>query len=118
MVAEYYFKWGSEGTPGQMLIDLRKSGASFPLERRFRVASASFLGNMAMQQEDIGWKRVAIPEIKRALVADPTQADLLGMLIASELAIGDVKSAQAHYDQFKLVAKKSSLLDMVKQAKQ
>jgi hypothetical protein len=116
--AEYYNKWGMEGEPPEMVVNLRKSGALFPLDRRFRTASAVFLGNMAMQQDDIGWKRVAIPEIRRALVTDPTQADILAMLIASELSVGLNEDAQKHYDKFKIIAKKSPLLEMVRQSKQ
>lgn len=98
-------------------MDLRKSAELFPLDRRFRIASASFLANMAMQQADAGWKVYAVPEIRRALRNDPTQADILAMLVACELSLGMNYEATQHYIQFKTVARKSPLLDMVKDAR-
>lgn len=118
ITAEYYYKWGSEGSDiGEMVNDLRRSAHIFPLDRRFRTSSASFLANAAMQQSDPAWQRIAIPEIRHALQADPTQADILAMLVACELNLGLTSEARAHYAQFKYVAKRSPLLDFVAQAK-
>jgi hypothetical protein len=99
-----------------MVLHLRESAKWFPLDRRFRTASASLLGNQAIQQKDPQFKIVAIPELKYALQTDPTSADLLAMLVASELAMGQTEEAQVYYNQFRYVAKKSPLLDMVKNA--
>ena len=118
ITAEYYYKWGSEGSDiGEMVNDLRRSAHIFPLDRRFRTSSASFLANAAMQQSDPAWQRIAIPEIRHALQADPTQADILAMLVACDLNLDRVAEAQVYYDQFKRVAKMSPLIQMVKDQK-
>lgn len=74
------------------------------------------LGNLGIQNGD-DWKRVAIPELQHALITDPTQADLIAMLVASDLVLNRTEEAQRYYDRFKIVAKRSPLLDMVKGAR-
>ena len=89
----------------------RKAAAVFPLERRYRVASAILLGNIAVQNNNKDLMKVAIPEIKQALVTDPTQADLLAMLIVSDLTLGQNEEAQTYFNQFKYYAKNSPLIE-------
>lgn len=118
MLAEFNYVLGWNGNDlRSMVLHLRESAKWFPLDRRFRTASASLLGNQAIQSTDPTYKTVAIPELKYALRTDPTSADLLAMLVAGELAMGQTEEAQVYYNQFKFVAKKSPLLDMVKAAR-
>lgn len=67
------------------------------------------LGNIVLQASP-EWKLAALPELKAALETDPTQADLLAMLVSIDLSLDRTEEAQAYYDQFKLVAKRSQLL--------
>lgn len=97
--------------------DMRASAAIFPFDRRFRIASASLLGNIALENADAAFLKAAVPELKVALQTDPTEADLLAMLIAFDLASGNTAEAQTYYDTFKIVAKQSPLIEMVNQAK-
>ncbi len=93
----------------------RRAAKLFPLERRFRIASANQLANFALQAEkNDTLLEIAASEIKYRLTTDPTQADLLAMLVQIELTLNHDAEAQLYYDQFKRVAKKSPLLDLVK----
>jgi hypothetical protein len=99
-----------------MIGELRESARLFPFDRRFRTASASLLGNQAIQAKQPAYTIAAIPEMKMAIETDPTSADILAMLVASDLAMGQTEEAQHYYDQFKRVAKRSPLIEMVKEA--
>lgn len=116
LLAESYYAFGMNGTgpAGDRIVALRHAANLFPLERRFRTASALLLGNLAIQQGSDEWKAAAVSELKMALDRDPTQADLLAMLIAFDLSLDRTAEAQTYYDQFKRVAKTSPLIDMVK----
>lgn len=115
MLAEFNYVLGWSGNDLRtMVLHLRESAKLFPLDRRFRTASASLLGNNAIQSSDPTYKIVAIPEMKYALRTDPTAADIIAMLVACDLAMGQTEEAQVYYNQFKYVAKKSPLLDMVR----
>lgn len=59
----------------------------------------------------------AIPEMRLAMISDPTQADILGMLVACERAVGQEDLAQAHYRWFKYIAKRSLALEWMQEAK-
>lgn len=54
------------------------------------------LGNLALTRKEREFKIIAIPEIEAALVNDPTQSDLLVMVIQSEWALGLKDYAQTH----------------------
>jgi hypothetical protein len=97
----------------QKVTLLRNSAQLFPLDRRYRIASALLIANIAVQIKEDNWKRFAIPEVRKALMTDPTSADLLAMLIMCELALGQNADAQADFDQFKHVAKISPLIAML-----
>lgn len=111
MLAEYTYARGTDGsgTVGQQLSVLKLGAKLFPLERRFRTAPAKVLGNIVLQASP-EWKLAALPELKAALEADPTQADLLAMIVSIDLSLDRTEEAQAYYDQFKLVARKSALI--------
>ena len=94
---------------GERVVTLRQAARLFPFDRRFRTASAVLIANIALQTDLKDWKAAAVPELKVALATDPTQADLLGMLIAFDLALERTAEAQAYYDRFKQVAKNSPL---------
>lgn len=114
MLAEIdYVNGMTQGSLGDRVTALRQSAILFPFERRYRIASAILLGNLALAQ-NLEWKRVAAIELRAALTKDPTSADLLAMVVAFDLALDRTAEAQAYYDQFKRVAKKSPLLDMVR----
>lgn len=114
MLAEYTYAQGTDGsgTVGQQLSTLKLGAKLFPLERRFRTAPAKVLGNIVLQASP-EWKLAALPELKAALDTDPTQADLLAMIVSIDLSLDRTEEAQAYYDQFKLVAKSSPLNGMV-----
>jgi hypothetical protein len=118
LAAECEYASGISGTKmaGDRIGALRLSARLFPIERRYRIASALLLGNIALQNDNAQWKAAAVPEIKLALVDDPTSADLLAMLIAFDLSLDRINEAQAYYDRFKRVARRSPLLDWVKAA--
>jgi hypothetical protein len=92
-MGEYYYR-GGEQTVGQVLSDLHKAATWFPLERRFRVGAALVLGNLAMARSEREFKVVAIPELQAALARDPTQADLLVMIVTIERALGQEPEAR------------------------
>lgn len=118
MLAEYYYSVGKAGRDArENIAAFRHSAELFPLDRRFRTASALFLANLAVSRDNEQLKKIAIPEIKVALQTDPTQADLLAILITCELELKLDKDAQGHFEQFKRVAKKSPLIEMVSTAK-
>jgi hypothetical protein len=76
------------------------------------------LGNLSIQAsgkpEDVQiWRQAGIAEIKHALERDPTQADIMAMLIMLELSLNQEAEAQQYYTHFKHIAKKSALLDKV-----
>ena len=75
------------------------------------------MGNLGVQIDNKDLKRIAVPEMKAALVNDPTSADILAMLVACDLNLDRDTEAQLYYDQFKRVAKMSPLIQMVKDQK-
>lgn len=70
------------------------------------------LGNIVLQASP-EWKLAALPELKAALETDPTQADLLAMIVSIDLSLDRTEEAQAYYDQFKRMAKSSRLNELV-----
>jgi len=61
---------------------LRESGQIWPLDHRFRSASAMALGSLAIQFDSPDLKALAVTEIETALAKDPTSVDLLVMVLA------------------------------------
>lgn len=94
--------------------DLRIAGWLFPFDHRFRTASALYLGNAALSTGHDDWKVAAAIEIMAALRQDPSAADLMLMLIRFDLELHRYDEAQAYFEQFKRVAKKSLLIPFVK----
>lgn len=82
----------------------------FPWEHRFRTAAGILVANAGIQTKELSVKAALIPAVKQALISDPTQADLLAMLIDMDIAIGNQPEAQFYLNQFKRVAKKSALI--------
>ena len=114
-MAEYTFSWGMTGPQDAAVnvINLRKSAAWFPLDRRFRIASASYILNLAVGIDNDQWKAAAIPEGLYALQTDPSSADILALVTACELKLGRGPEASKHIAQFKHYAKMSHLMDGV-----
>jgi hypothetical protein len=111
-LAEYYYAQASRVTDAAQMITMdRKAAVVFPLDRRYRMASAIAMGNIAIQGQNKDWMKITIPEIKAALVTDPTQADLLFMLIVCDLTLGQNDEAQTYFNQFKYYAKNSPLIE-------
>jgi hypothetical protein len=95
------------------VINLRKSAEWFPLDRRFRLASALYILNLAAKLDDDKWKAAAIPEGLHALQTDPSQADVIALVTLCELKLGRPEAPQ-HIAQFKHYAKQSHLMDDLK----
>jgi hypothetical protein len=114
LLAEWTFAQAVKSeTPAQKIIGLRKSAALFPLDHRFRLASALAIGSYAAASPSDDWKLAAIPELRLALARDPTAADVLAMLIKFEMDLGLTNQAQQDFNQFKRVAVKSPLIEFV-----
>lgn len=85
----------------------------FPLERRYRLEAALTLGNAALSFGTAEWQAAALPELKMALVRDPTQSDLLAILLLCELHLHRDHEAKAVYWQFRHVARASLVADQI-----
>lgn len=55
---------------------LRHSAELFPLDYRFRKASALYLARVAIEQGSPQWEAAALPELYHALRTDATSVDL------------------------------------------
>lgn len=78
LLAEFEYVGGlQEHTAGEAVVRLRRSAELFPLDHRFRDASALYLGDKAMIFKDPQWEAAALPELYHALRFDPTSPDLL-----------------------------------------
>lgn len=93
--------------------ELRKAAELFPLERRNRQASASLIGNIAIQNNDPQWKLAAIPELRFALSKDPASADLLAMLVVFEVSMGQREQGKKDFAIYKQIAKLSPLIGIM-----
>jgi hypothetical protein len=91
---------------------LRRAGALWPFERRFREASARKLAHMALAANTEPWRLAAIAELRHALAMSVNSADLLAILITLELAQDLVPDARAHFENFRAVARKSQFLEL------
>lgn len=99
------------------MIDAARASASwFPLDRRFRTTPANLISNLAVALKQDDWKIVAIGETRAALRRDPTSADLIGKLIAFEIAVGQIEQAKADFARFKMIARKSTLIPMIEKS--
>lgn len=83
---------------------LRFSGRMFPLDRRFRIASALYMGNTTLPLKDYAYRMRTIAELRYALRRDPTQGDLLVLLVLTEASVELFADAQRHLDQLRFVA--------------
>lgn len=91
---------------------LRRAGALWPFERRFREASARQLAHGALASNTAPWRAAAIAELRAALTLSINSADLLAVLITLELAHGLDAEARAHFANFRVVARKSQFLEL------
>ena len=99
---------------GDSILNLRQAAIKYPYFYVFRSAAALKLGNLALQQHSKIWYEAARPEILDALNYDPYAPDLLALIINMDLNLNFTKHAQDSYDKFKLVAKKSYLIEYIK----
>lgn len=107
--------WTNTNVP-QAIGELRRVGEIFPLERRYRQASASLISNIAIQNDDPQWKAAAIPELRVALSKDKTSADLLAMLLAFEMSDGQFDQGKRDFALYKRIARNSPLVGMIENA--
>ena len=78
LTAEFQYAAGMQASSVPTAVShLRLAARLFPLDYRFRKASALYLANIAVEQNTKDWDRAALPEVYQALRADPTSADLL-----------------------------------------
>lgn len=89
----------SSSQAGDSIGYLRGAASVFPLESKFRKASALRLVEVAMSQPDPRWKEAALPELYQALTIDPTSADLLSDMRQIEKALGREPTHAAMFDK-------------------
>lgn len=92
------------------IVAYRTAGKVFPLSRRNRTGSAIYMLNIALRVEDKRWKAAAVAEAQAALRIDPTQADVMGMMIGCEMQLGRQDDAYRHLQAFKHIAPGSPLI--------
>jgi hypothetical protein len=63
--------------PATAVYHLRLADKVFPLDYRFRKASALYLAGVADSQHNPDWDKAALAEVYSALRIDPTSADLM-----------------------------------------
>lgn len=113
LVAEYVYTQGmrEQNMPESIML-LRRAGALWPFERRFREASARKLAHGALATNTAPWRLAAIAELRHALTMSKNSADLLAILVTLELAQGLDGEAQGHFENFRAVARKSQFLEL------
>lgn len=118
VLAEHTYTMGMRASamPESVML-LRRAGALWPFERRFREASARKLGYAALAANTAPWRAAAIAELRAAVAVSKNSADLLVVLITLELAHGLDSDAQAHFENFRLVARKSQFLELAESLK-
>lgn len=117
-LAEYTYSQGMAMRELSSSVQLlRRAGALWPFERRFREASARKLAHGALAVNTEPWRLAAIAELRAALTMSKNSADLLAILITLELAQGLDSDARAHFANFRLVARKSQFLELAESLK-
>jgi hypothetical protein len=99
---------------GNSIVLLRQAAIDYPYNFTFRSAAALKLGNGAVGSKLEAWQIAANPELREALDSDPYAPDLLALMILNDMALNDYRNAQVYFDRFKLVAKKSYLIEYIK----
>ena len=82
------------------------------------MGAARLISMIALASDNIEWKKAAIPELTVALNTDITASDLLMRLILIDLSLNRNEQAQFYYDRFKLVARRSPLIELVAKSHQ
>ena len=90
-----------------------KDGGFYPFAYIFRSATALRIGNEALKSSDYDLLQKAISEINWALQVDPYSGELRALGMILNLKLNEIDKAKEHYEVFKLVAKRSYLIEVI-----
>ena len=118
LASDWQYARGTQSQTIAAIGYLRNAATLAPYDWMKRSAAARKLAITALQNKSPEVLEAARLELLYALRTDYTSGDLLGMLIIADLMLERNEEAQFYYDRFKLVDKKSPLIELVKRSHQ
>lgn len=99
------------------IVELKTAISAYPFAYIFRSATALRIGNAVINLNDHDMLQTSLSELNLALQLDPYSGELLALAMIINLKLDNIEKAKANYDVFKLVAKKSYLIDAINLSK-